>query len=144
MDLQPYLLHPAAVHFPIALLLLGLAAGGISKTAFAPAWNTQAVSWLLWLGTASAWLALGLGVVAQRTAPHVPLAWEVMEQHRSLAWYSVTAFTLLSIWRFVWGRKLEWAFLCLWLVAAVLIVWTGLAGGRLVFEFGLGNLGDHR
>ena len=69
-----YLLHPAVVHFPIALLIVGFA--GALAGFFSERWvrRADAVSWLLWLGTASAWVAMGLGLLAARTAPHVPPA----------------------------------------------------------------------
>jgi len=71
-----HLLHPAAVHFPIALLSLGwvFAAAAELRGAKSP-WAEPAARWTLWLGTLSAWAALGLGLLAEETAPHVPAAW---------------------------------------------------------------------
>lgn len=134
----PYLWHPVAVHFPIALLLAGLGFGLASRRRAAAAWLAEAASWLLWLGTAAAWLAVGLGLLAEETAPHVPPAWKTMERHETLAFWSAGLFTALSLWRRRWRRRGEGLFLALWLAAAGVLLATGYYGGELVFAFGLG------
>jgi len=143
--LELYLLHPMAVHFPLALLTLGLAVCAVETRRGRPAWVTEAVSWLLWLGTASAWAAMGLGLLAERTAEHVPLAWETLEHHEELAYWTVGLFTALSLWRF-WqrrggyqaGRKLRLAFLAAWLGAFAVLAATAEHGGELVYTHGMG------
>lgn len=133
-----YLLHPAAVHFPIALLIVGwvTAVGGRLKPS--RAWLPSAASWLLWLGTAAAWAALGLGLLAEKTAPHVPPAWQTLNTHETLAWWTVSVAAGLSLWRWRLGRMGEAWFLLLWLALCALITATGLEGGELVFEHGMG------
>ena len=80
-----YLLHPAAVHFPIALLIGGLAAAALRQACGGPAWLSPASDWALWLGTLPAFGAAVLGWLAKRTAPHVPSAWETLAEHQELA-----------------------------------------------------------
>lgn len=139
-----YHLHPAAVHFPIALLIAGAAAAGRRLRKAAPEWLSKAESWLLWLGTLSAWATLGLGLLAERTAPHVPLAWEVLAEHEELGWWTVSVFTALSLLRLYAVRKgpdagkLRAAQLLLWALGLGLLVATALHGAELVYGFGVG------
>ncbi len=140
MKLPPlYLLHPAVVHFPIALLIVGWVAGVMGRRREAAA---QASSWLLWVGTLSAWAAMGLGLLAAKTAPHVPPAWETVNLHRTLGYWTVGLFTGLSLWRWRLGRKYETLFLALWLAACGVLLATGYEGGELVFTFSMGVSSD--
>jgi uncharacterized membrane protein len=144
LKLQLYHLHPAAVHFPIALLSAGAAAAAARLARRAPDWFANAESWLLWLGTASAWAALGLGLLAEKTAPHVPPAWEVLADHETLAWCAVAAFSALSCLRFYAVRtgrdsgKFRAAQSALWALGAGLLVATAMRGAELVYGFGMG------
>ena len=148
MELKPYHLHPAAVHFPIALLAAGAAAAGLRLRKSAPEWPAKAESWLLWLGTLSAWTALGLGLLAENTAPHKPLAWEVLADHETLAWWTCGVFTALSGLRFFVLKlrrdegKWRAAQIALWLIGLALLVATARHGGELVYRFGMGVAAD--
>lgn len=130
-----YLLHPAVVHFPIALLLAGWAAGILGRRHEAAA---QAASWLLWAGTLSAWAAMALGLLAAKTAPHVPPAWQTLALHQTLAFWTVGLFTALSLWRWRLGRRAEVLFLAAWLAACGVLLATGYEGGELVFTHAMG------
>lgn len=136
--LSPHLFHPAAVHFPIAFLFLGFAAGAAAHLRRGPPWLGNAASLLLWLGAAAVWAALGLGLLAQESAPHVPAAWETLEDHESLAWASAAAFTVLSVWRWRRPGAAPRLFLILWLAACGLLTATAFEGGELVFKHGMG------
>jgi uncharacterized membrane protein len=136
--LRPYLLHPAIVHFPIALLLGGLAAQAGSLWPRGRAALAPVASSLLWAGTLAVWAAVGTGLLAERTAPHVPPAWEVMAEHKELALWTCGAFTLLALGSIYLKRRLPFLLLILWLAAAGLLVVTAQHGGRLVYDFGLG------
>lgn len=139
-----YQLHPMAVHFPIALLALGLGVAALRLARSEPRWLEWAESWLLWLGTSAAWGALGLGLLAQRTAPHKPLAWEVLADHETLAWWTAGVFTALSGLRIHVMRggldqgKWRTAQVLLWLAGFALLVATARHGGELVYRFGMG------
>ncbi len=142
-----YHLHPIAVHFPIALLSAGFLAEILSLTLKEESrgWWSTASQRLLWLGTLSLWIALGFGLLAEETAPHVPPAWEVVEEHETLGFITAGIFSALSIVRFYfrgrWGvfRK-TWrvVFAMAWLVSAAVLFATGFYGGKLVFEYGMG------
>ena len=137
--MKPYLLHPAVVHFPIDLLITGFAGELASVVNERWAKRADAVSWLLWLGTASAWAALALGLLAERTAPHVPPAWETLANHETLAWWTVGVASALSLWRW---RRPQWRqalFRLLWLIALGLLLATAYEGGELVFTHNMGT-----
>jgi uncharacterized membrane protein len=136
---KPYLLHPAVVHFPLALLLTGLAGACAAAARKRPAWLADAVSWLLWLGTASAWAALALGLLAKKTAPHVPPAWEALANHETLAYWTAASFTVLSVWRRFFRERAQALFLLAWLAAAAVLCATAYYGGELVFTHNMGT-----
>lgn len=137
-------LHPMAVHFPIAFLTVGLllALWGLAERP--SAWRAETVTRLLWLGTVSAWAALGLGLLAERSAPHVPKAWETLAGHESFAWWTCGLFTGLSLYqaaarRFGWKRRVHaWLLAAGWSAAFVLLALTAREGGVLVFSHGVG------
>ena len=136
---KPFLLHPAVVHFPIALLLTGLAGAWVAAWSKRWAWLADAVSWLLWLGTASAWVTGGLGLLAENTAPHVPPAWETLATHETLAYWTVGLFTALSLWRWFFRDRWPRLFLLAWLAAAGVLLATAYHGGELVFTHNMGT-----
>ena len=138
--MELYLLHPVAVHFPIALLTFGLGAAAVAALRGRPEWLHDAASRLLWVGTAAVWAALGLGLLAEDTVPHVPTAWRTMNEHKTLAFWTAGLFTALSAWRFFFGRRYEKAFLLGWVLAAGVLAATGWHGGELVFRHGVGFL----
>ena len=134
-----YLLHPPVVHFPIALLSVGLAGAIVDAWSKRWAWLTDAVSWLLWLGTVSAWAAGGLGLLAAKTAPHVPPAWETLATHQTLAYWTIGTFTVLSLWRLFFRTRWPRLFLIGGIAAAGLLMATGYQGGELVFTHNMGT-----
>ncbi len=137
--MKPFLLHPAFVHFPIALLLTGLVMACAFAMSKRRAGLADAVSWLLWLGTASAWVAAGLGLLAQKTAPHVAPAWETLSDHQTLAYWTVGLFTILSLWRFFGCDRWPRLFLLAWLGSAAVLLATAYEGGELVFTHNMGT-----
>lgn len=138
---KPFLLHPAFVHFPIALLLMGFVGACVDTMSRKRwAWLADAVSWLLWLGTASAWVAAGLGLLAEKTAPHVPPAWGTLADHKALAYWTVGLFTVVSLWRLFFKGRWARLFVAAWLVAAAVLLATAYHGGELVFTYNMGTV----
>ena len=141
-----WLLHPMAVHFPVALLFTGFALHARALWKGGGEWTAPASRWLLWLGTLGAWAALGLGLLAERTVPHVPSAWEVQAHHEELAWWTCGAFTaasLLAFWLMskgesapAWGRGLLTA---VWLAGLGVLGMTAQHGGQLVYDHNVGT-----
>ena len=138
--MQLFHLHPAVVHFPLVFLLTGLVTLVLNLFVRRAPWLHEATSWLLWLGTISLWVAVGLGLLAERTAPHVPAAWEELYDHRNLGFWTAGLFAALAVWRLVFRRRFGPVLLLGWLAAAALLVLTALHGGHLVFGFGMGML----
>ena len=137
---EPYVLHAALVHFPIALLLTGLAAVSIGEfTGRRHGWLAEATSWLLWLGTASAWIAVALGLFAERTAPHVPPAWETLADHKTLGLWTAGVFSLLAAWRLFFKQRWARTLIVVWIAAAALLLATAYEGGELVFNYNMGT-----
>lgn len=132
---QPYLLHPMVVHFPIALLTVGLALEAWAQLRKLDR-LADAATLLLWLGAASAWAAVGLGLWAEKTAPHVPPAWEALYDHKHWALWTAGAFTALSLWRWT-GRYRRWLLLA-WLLCWGMLVRTADLGGDVVYQYGMG------
>lgn len=144
-----HLLHPIAVHFPIALLTAGLVMEIMSiraKDNPKRNWLAPASMWLLLIGSVSAWAAFGLGQLAEEFVEHVPDAWEVLEHHETLAYWSAGLFTALGAWRIYtknWWEsgvfdKRRWIFTAAWILALGVLFWTALHGGLLVFKYGVG------
>jgi uncharacterized membrane protein len=125
------------VHFPIALLVAGLAPALVERRRPRPELAFMA-SWLLWLGTAAAWAAVVLGLVAEAWARHVPASWEAMADHKAMGIWTAAAFTVLSLWRWRFSGKGGAFFPLAWLTACVLLFATAYEGGELVFSFGVG------
>jgi len=140
-----YLLHPAWVHFPIAMLSVGLGAALWREARGRPEWLEEAANWLLWFGAAAAWVGVALGQLAEETAPHVPSAWRTLNTHEALAYWSAGLFSVLSAWRIAmrrgWvPRTKGWRslFVAAWIVAWGVLLVTAFHGGELVFTHGMG------
>jgi uncharacterized membrane protein len=138
--LQP--LHPKFVHFPIALYLTGILAVGIYL------WRKerrfeQFATFLLVLGWVGNWAAVVTGLVETGgLAPDDP-RWSTLNQHITLGFALLVAFGLALYQRLRWPRLLDepqhrLVFLALLALGAVLVVWDGLLGGKLVYELRLG------
>jgi uncharacterized membrane protein len=135
-----YLLHPMVVHFPIALLVLGFLAGLAGQASKAPAWLGAAVPASLVAGTLFLWAALGLGLVAEHYAPHVPPAWKAMADHKAHAWVTAWIFTALCGLQGFAPRLSRWWVLGGWAGGLLWLTLTAHLGAILVFNYGLGGL----
>jgi len=140
--LRLFLLHPAVVHFPIALLLSGLVAQAGSRWSRGRALLGAAASWLLWIGVFALWAAVGTGLLAERTAPHVPPAWEVLHEHRELGLWTAGLFSVLGLGRILLKNRLLLLQLLLWVAGAGVLVSTAWHGGELVFQYGMGVVSE--
>ena len=134
-------LHPAVVHYPIALGTIGslvLLAYAILRR-----------DWLRWFGPilltialAGAGAAYFSGESASDRAEHVGVPDKEIDQHESLAIWSIGALALSTLlaWATIAGRRGVWVAAPLAVAAAGLILWTAHYGGRLVFIYGAGHV----
>jgi len=138
--LQP--VHPKVVHFPIALYLTGILAVGLFL------WHReriyeQGAIYLLVLGWVGNWLAALTGLIEiGHLAPGDP-RWGTLNQHVTLGIALIVVFGLALYQRMRHPRLLyepqgRLLFLSLLALGAVLVVWDGLLGGKLVYELRLG------
>lgn len=143
-----YPLHPATVHFPIALLL----ASGLFTLIYlrngAQAWETSAYHCLLvgWLGGFLAALSGSIDALGQLTGPDAP------RDNALIGWVNAHAFINFGALVF-YGQALlrrrrradlladaaaRRGYLLLHLAGAILLIGGGWLGGHLVYGLGLG------
>ena len=143
--MRPELIHPLIVHFPLALLLLGAT---FRTTAFlkrkSPSSHLFLFSaWMtLLVGTVFAWIAVGMGEIAEDIVRKGLCQPEVLELHKNCAYSAATLFslglfldlakrTLLARFSF-----LSWLTPLLYITGVVAIVLAGSFGANLVYEQG--------
>src|SRR2546426_1546007 len=133
--------HAAVNDFPAALLL-------VTVLFDIGAWVTKreslkaAAVWTLWAGVIGGWVAVIAGLQAEEAIEHGEAIHELMETHETLALTTMGIFTAVLAWKLFRRAKLtsrEEAGLRLLSVAGfVTIIWTGVLGGKLVFEHAAG------
>jgi uncharacterized membrane protein len=133
---QLFHLHPMIVHFPIAFLMSGLVLQAATLRAPMPGSGQSSAAWIRWTGTAFLWMALATGLLAARTAPHVPPAWEVLAEHRTLGFWTAGMFTAASVLR-RWLPRRRRLLLFVWTLAVGLLIATAWHGAELVYEHGI-------
>lgn len=140
-------LHPLMIHFPIAFFIGALAMEGMAiirdeKFHFA-------ASWMLYLGTISALVALPTGFIAGELAAqtdprgHSAPGHELIHVHRDWMVATTAVGVLLTIYLFWingWGKwhSQKWGLMLGLVVLSFLVAMGADRGGRLVFEFGTG------
>ena len=134
-------LHAAFNDFPAALLsaaVLFELVGWLRKRETVRA----AGLWMLWGGVVGGWAAFIAGNQAEASIDHDDIIHDIMERHESLALYTMIAFSLILLVK-LWRRGAlrpteEWVTRALGIAGLVLLVLTGLAGGRAVLNHGAG------
>jgi uncharacterized membrane protein len=132
-------LHPAITHFPIVLLiasvlldLYGRWQPGLRRTA----WIT------LLLGTLSAIPAVITGIIAHFPYENTAVI-ESIERHEQLGLLTTTIFIGLTAWRWRSRRgnsdaSASWPYLALGVAGLLVLTVTGMTGGNLVYNLGVG------
>lgn len=126
--------HVVVIHFPIALILVGLLAEALAL-AVGPSFE-QAARFLVWLAVPAALVAAVLGWLHAAASPGV-FDETILFRHRWLGVSTAVAITAAAVLRETAGRgsraPLRWAYRILLAAAAVLVGMAGHLGGTLVF-----------
>ena len=141
-------LHPAVVHFPIALSVLSVGADAagwvtrhhaISSSLFAAGW------WALAVAVSSAAVAVGLGIVDMRRATMEEDTHLKVHHHMRIGFGVFAGLALLSAWRLLrvlgGDYSVGTVYLAVGIVLLLLIGYQGSLGGELVFRLGVGVAG---
>lgn len=131
------LLHPALVHFPIALLI---AAGAFYVAArFREPSTFYRAGWLLHLaGLAGAIAAVLSGNAAEGDLPLTPELEAHLDTHSLLGYATVWIFALLAVWQYLrqgrGGPREQWLFLVAFWLGLGVMAWGAWYGGHMVYE----------
>ncbi|MBN2581638.1 MAG: DUF2231 domain-containing protein [Planctomycetes bacterium] len=144
MDSLPNV-HPAVVHFPIALLLVAAVLDLVAIFARRES-LARCGGLLLVLAAAGGLVALLTGFAAEESASPLgnpAAAGEALERHEIAAIVTFVLTAVLAGWRLVGKLQLprgamKWVYVVLLLAATVGVGLTGHLGGTLVFDHGMG------
>ena len=133
--------HAAVNDLPAALLL-------VTVLFDLGAWLTKrdslksAAVWTLWAGVIGGWVAVLAGLQAEDAIEHGEAIHDLMETHETLALTTMGIFTAVLAWKLFRRSKLtsaeEAGLRVLSVAGLVTIVWTGVLGGKLMFEHAAG------
>lgn len=134
-------IHPIVVHFPIALLCVGVA-----FDALAPRWPTGGLRetslYCLLAGVMSAALAVVTGGMEEELAERAGAPESVLELHESLGTVTLVVFFVLLGLRLAmqwgWIKDIRSLTLGLGVIGIVILALTGYWGGELVYTYGIG------
>jgi uncharacterized membrane protein len=133
--------HAVLNDLPAALLVVAVLFD------FAAAWSKReslmwAAIWTLWAGVIGGWAAVIAGELAEDTIEHGEAIHEIMEKHQTMALLTMGVFTVVLGWRLIRRFQMpaqELAITRMLSVVGILsLVWTGILGGRLVFDHAAG------
>ncbi len=126
---------PAALLFVAVLFDIGAAATKRESLMWAGIWT-------LWAGVIGGWAAVVAGKLASASIEHGDAIHEIMEKHEHMALLTMSLFTVVLAWRLIRRFQMpaqELAFTrMLSIVGIAGLVWTGVLGGRLVFQHAAG------
>ncbi|MCS7177582.1 MAG: DUF2231 domain-containing protein [Candidatus Kapabacteria bacterium] len=133
-------IHPAIVHFPIALLPLAAVLRWWLLWRPSP-WGDPAARLCSWLGT----LFLAAAVISGQAAipTHMPEeATPVFQLHQQLGTLLLLWYGSIALWEVARHHKMRRVeLLALTLahsIGSAIVLFTGSLGGRLVYEYGVG------
>jgi uncharacterized membrane protein len=151
MPITTVTLHPAVVHFPIALLLLGSAAGLLYLAGVRQADLVALTWWPLRLGWLGGAVALLTGLLAQsRLPPQAPYT-DVLNWHIGASWAMLLVYAVILYRQWLYRNRrraadpadlLDAPGARGWLAAALaagsaLVLVGGWLGGELVYTWGV-------
>jgi len=133
--------HALLNDLPAALLvvavLFDLAAAARKRESL-----SWAAIWTLWAGVIGGWAAVIAGELAEDALEHGEAIHEIMEKHENIALITMSLFTIVLIWKMARRFQMPSQELALTRFLSVLglvgLAWTGVLGGRLVFDHAAG------
>ncbi|MGH7681054.1 MAG: DUF2231 domain-containing protein [Candidatus Eiseniibacteriota bacterium] len=134
-------IHPAIVHFPIALTVVG-ALGALAYLFLRREWLRWFAPILLSLALMGAVAAYFTGQAAEDRAEDLGVPKAAIEQHEETGLWAIGFVGLacfLSWATHAKGRG-QWIAALVAIAAAGLVLWNGHLGGRLVFVHGAGRV----
>lgn len=136
-------LHPAIVHFPIALFTLSFAADVVSRIRNNGRANVFAV-WCLVFAVVSAAAAVAVGTFDMVRADLAEATHRFVHLHRDIGFVVLAGLALLALWRWwTWYRTASvrapgWPYILSATAVFALLVFQGWFGGQLVYGLGAG------
>jgi len=137
-------IHPYFVHFPIAILAIGLLwdlLGILLKKESLK----NAGWWAQLFGTVAIVITAITGLIAANTVVHKDAAHEIMETHETIGLIVTGVFIVLFLWRSFLktalpSQKLQQIiYLVIGGLAVLMMLYGAHLGGKLVYEFGVGG-----
>ena len=133
--------HAVLNDFPAALLV-----AAVLFDFAAAIWKRESLKWAgiwtLWAGVIGGWAAVVAGLLAKDAIDHGEAIHDLMVQHQLQALVTMGIFTVILAWkmyrRFALPRMEELATRVLSVFGVAGILYTGAAGGRLMFEHAAG------
>ena len=137
-------IHPAIVHFPIALTAVG-ALSAIVYLVLRREWIRWFAPVLLSLALLSAVAAYFSGKAAEDRAEKLGVPEAAIEQHEETGLWGLglTGLACLLAWATHTRQRAVWVSAAVSAAAAAVILWNGHLGGKLVFIHGAGRVGAH-
>ncbi len=130
--------HPLFVHFPIALWLGALLFEALAVWKSSDDWHRTAAR-LLYLGTLSAFAAVGTGLFAEESVPETGPAHDVMELHQTLMLITTSVAVGLCILALFRRKNFTAALRGLFLVGLLVLAGLLTAGSdrgvQLVYQY---------
>lgn len=135
-------LHPFIVHFPIALLIVGLVAEVCARL-FKTSDLSRTGWWSQLAGTIGLAAAVGSGLIAKESAlVHDSIVGAALETHGQWAFGAMTIFALLLFWRIAARTQVpahpRFVYIVLYGIAVLALCLTAWHGGELVYGMGVG------
>jgi uncharacterized membrane protein len=98
--------------------------------------------WTLWAGVIGGWAAVIAGELAEDSLDHGTAIHEIMEKHENIALITMSLFTIVLIWKMARRFQMPSQELAISRFLSVIglagLAWTGVLGGRLMFEHAAG------
>lgn len=131
-------LHPIFSHFPIVLLIASVVLDMLAVRRS----RLRESAWLaLVIGMLGAIASTVTGLIDHLPYEETPLI-AVIEPHQFLAFGTTALFALLSVWRWRMRRRgdlpIGWLYGGIAIAGLVLLTLTGMTGGNLVYNYGIG------